>query len=243
MARKKHTRSKAVAKTDEPLDAAPPVAQAGKTLDGTSRADRLGGGRHDDTLRGKSGDDVLSGGAGNDTLDGGNGNDRLLGGRGNDTLHGGKGHDLLLGGAGDDVLQGGAGNDRLNGGAGNDTYLFGRGDGHDVIVNHARQEADQDRVLLGEGIASDRVWLQRAGKNLKLTLLDTGDTLTVKGWYSHPDRRPDHLALADGKRLSSAGAESLVQAMSAFDPPAPGNAGLPAETQAVLKPLLAANWQ
>ncbi|EJN09578.1 calcium-binding protein [Herbaspirillum sp. YR522] len=260
MSRKKRP-SDAVTVADEPASTSPAHAEPGKRLDGTRNADRLVGGRQDDTLHGKAGNDVLlggagddqldggtgndrlDGGAGNDMLDGGSGNDRLAGGAGNDTLHGGKGDDRLLGGAGDDVLHGGAGRDHLNGGAGNDTYLFGRGDGHDVIVNHDKHNTDRDRVLLGEGIAADQVWLQRAGKNLKLTLLESGDTLTVRGWYSNPARRLDQLELAGGQRLVEGRVESLVQAMSAFEPPAPGTAGLPAELQTVLKPVLAASWQ
>lgn len=67
------------------------------------------------TLRGTAGDDVLQG------LDG------------EDVLLGLAGNDVLFGNAGNDLLDGGAGNDHLDGGAGDDTYLFGYGDGKDVI--------------------------------------------------------------------------------------------------------------
>ena len=60
------------------------------------------------------------------TVDGGDGNDTLIGGAGNDTL---------IGVDGDDRLVGGTGNDLLRGCAGNDTYVFGRGDGQDVIAD------------------------------------------------------------------------------------------------------------
>lgn len=50
------------------------------------------------------------------------------------TLRGLGGNDTLRGGASGDALEGGVGNDRLEGGLGGDTYLFGRGDGQDTII-------------------------------------------------------------------------------------------------------------
>ena len=57
------------------------------------------------------------------------------GGSGNDTLTGSAGVDQLDGAGDDDVLTGGAGNDILNGGDGIDTFVFGAGDGTDVITD------------------------------------------------------------------------------------------------------------
>ncbi|UVM51206.1 MULTISPECIES: hypothetical protein [unclassified Pseudomonas] len=63
----------------------------------------------------------------------GNGQDNvLIGNRGS----GGAGNDTLSGGAGNDRMVGGAGNDYLDGQQGNDTYVFGRGDGVDTVVEN-----------------------------------------------------------------------------------------------------------
>ena len=51
----------------------------------------------------------------------------------NDILKGNGGDDKLYGNEGNDILEGGAGNDILVGNEGVDTYVFGRGDGKDVI--------------------------------------------------------------------------------------------------------------
>ena len=51
-----------------------------------------------------------------------------------DSISGGDGDDTINAGDGDDTLEGGAGNDSLNGGTGVSTYVFGRGDGQDVIT-------------------------------------------------------------------------------------------------------------
>lgn len=149
----------------------------GNDLLGGGGNDVLMGGLLDDWLLGQDGDDVLfagrpanpsfaqgdlgaetaalaaNGGNGN-YLDGGDGNDRLYGSGGSDWLKGGAGSDYLVGGNGADILQGGAGDDRgangearILGGAGTDQYIFGFGDGRDVVFD----EAD-----LGAGSASER---------------------------------------------------------------------------------------
>lgn len=86
-----------------------------------------------DFVDGGAGNDRIWTGAGNDVLAGGAGNDRLYGERGNDLLDGGAGRDTLYGGSGNDILQGGAGRDNLYGGFGSDTFVFGEGDGRDIV--------------------------------------------------------------------------------------------------------------
>ncbi|MFC3073475.1 cadherin domain-containing protein [Shinella pollutisoli] len=68
----------------------------GKTINGTSRADKLAGTLENDTLKGGAGNDKLYGGSGNDRLEGGSGNDLLDGGKGADRLAGGKGNDTYV---------------------------------------------------------------------------------------------------------------------------------------------------
>ena len=132
-----------------------------ENLTGSGRDDVLIG-RDDEAnvLNGGGGDDRLSGGSGNDRLIGGDGDDMLgawaavdLNGDGDqddpgedavvaatseagaDTLMGGAGNDTLSGGAGADTLNGGAGDDTLNGGDGADMFIFGPGNGSDVIMS------------------------------------------------------------------------------------------------------------
>ena len=124
-------------------------------LQGTNNIDASGNAGAN-YVYGNTADNRLTGGAGNDNLDGKAGNDQLFGeagddyvyaGAGADTLDGGMGNDYLYGDAGDDVLNAGTGaSDGLNGATGNDlliaqgtntTFYFLRGDGQDVIDNHA----------------------------------------------------------------------------------------------------------
>ena len=112
------------------------------TLDGGTGNDKLFGNAGNDSLNGGDGKDTLSGGTGNDKLFGNAGNDSLSGGDGKDTLSGGAGNDKLYGGAGNDCIKGGTGKDTIVGGAGNDslwgddgadTFIYGKGDGKDII--------------------------------------------------------------------------------------------------------------
>ena len=119
----------------------------------------------------------------NDTIDGLAGDDQINGWGGNDTLRGGAGNDQLAGDYGNDILDGGAGNDVLDGGDDADTYLFGRGDGSDVVSTNRR--ADVDVVLFKAGVLESDIVLSRLqtynDDALIATIRDTGDALRVSG--------------------------------------------------------------
>ena len=220
------------------------------TLDGEGGNDYLYGNNGNDTLNGGAGNDWLYGQGGNDTLNGGAGVDRLYGGAGNDTLNGGSGNDWLYGQGGNDTLDGGSGNDYLEGGSGADTYLFGKGSGSDTLDNDSAASTENDRVSLGAGVSADQVWLERVGNNLRLTLYETGDKLTVQNWYSGATYRVRGFDLGNGRALLENQVENqvanlvanLVSAMAAFSPPVAGQTSLPANYQETLNAVIAVNW-
>lgn len=86
-------------------------------------------------LIGSSYHDELTGNGKANTIRGLNGSDSLFGGGGNDLLIGNLGNDTLNGGGGKDTLRGEKGNDILTGGAKADRFVFGLGDGRDVITD------------------------------------------------------------------------------------------------------------
>ncbi|AON56073.1 calcium-binding protein [Herbaspirillum seropedicae] len=232
-----------------------------KVLTATSENDTLTGYATNDTLSGLAGDDTVYARAGNDTLDGGAGedqlygedgddivrggtqNDRLDGGNGADNLQGQDGDDTLYGQAGNDTLDGGLGNDTLDGGAGNDTYLFGKGSNSDAINNYDSTGTENDRVVIGAGVSEDQIWLQRTGNDLRLTLIETNEKLTVRNWYSGSAYHVDGFDLGNGKHLLESQVDTLVSAMAAFAPPAAGQTTFPADYQTALNPVIAANWK
>ena len=144
------------------------------------------------------GDDVLRGTELNDLLDAQGGNDHLLGRGGND---------ILIGGAGNDLLDGGTGNDELHGGSGSDTYRFGRGDGHDTIIEDSWISGETDRIEFKAGISPDDVRLERVrtvngwqvSDDLKITIRDTGETLIVKNHFNESNRfAVEEIVFSDG---------------------------------------------
>ena len=154
------------------------------TLYGDAGNNNLSGGEGNDQLLGAAGDDSLSGGVGDDTLYGGDGNDYLNGDAGNDRLVGGNGSDTLSAGDGNDTLSGGAGDDYLYGGNGEDVYLFGRGDGHDVLNNYGyQQNTPKGTLLLGSGIAATDIKLWRSGNYLCISIIGTTDRIDITDYF------------------------------------------------------------
>ncbi len=137
------------------------------------------------TINGNDIDNILTSGAAADTLNGLGGNDTLLGNGGNDTL------------------DGGTGNDRLLGGRGSDTYRYGQGYGFDVIDNSGGASSDFDTLRLTD-LNANQIRLTRIGNDLVLTVLATGETLTVSQCFADADHQIDRIQFADGSRWSAA---------------------------------------
>ncbi|MBI3380523.1 MAG: hypothetical protein HY019_00825 [Aquabacterium sp.] len=166
----------------------------------------------------------------------------LTGTAGKDTLTGGVGDDTLTGLAGNDVLAGGKGKDLLVGGKGNDTYLFNRGDGQDTIVDTDSTWFNADLLKVGDA-KSNQLWFTRSGNNLDISIIGTTDTATIQDWFVSSANRVEKItALGDGKSLSAAKVNNLVNAMASFTPSAMASTTLPADTPASITKLIASSW-
>lgn len=148
---------------------------------------------------------------------------------------------ITSGGSGNDLLVGSSGNDILVGGDGADTYLAGNRWGADTIVNQGHG-GDGDRVLFGPGVDRGHLWLEQQANDLKVTIIGTADSVTVKDWFVSSDNRVAQLATADGSVLDVAQVQNLVDAMASFAPPPLGQTELTADQQVQLEPVIAANW-
>jgi Ca2+-binding RTX toxin-like protein len=139
-------------------------------------------------LAGTDGADALEGSASDDLIDGKAGNDQIWGRAGNDTIRGGAGADALYGEAGGDTIAGGTGNDVLDGGSGNNTYVFGLGDGQDIIAGVNDSTAGKlNRLDFLSGIApSDLAVSREVGgyDSLILKINGTSDQVTVRNFFS-----------------------------------------------------------
>ncbi|WP_407061215.1 DUF6851 domain-containing protein [Acaryochloris thomasi] len=173
-------------------------------LRGTSGDDRivgLGGNdviwarRGNDRALGGDGRDVIFGGQGSDSLSGGSGRDALLGGTGRDYLTGGHDRDVLKGGSADDILMGDQGNDVLFGGRGRDGFIFGNGDGKDVVFDF---KVGTDFIGLVDGLTFDDLDISRRGRNTVLGVTETGEDLAILRRVSSSQLTEDQfLAAAD----------------------------------------------
>ncbi|MDP2324897.1 MAG: ABC transporter transmembrane domain-containing protein, partial [Gammaproteobacteria bacterium] len=125
----------------------------------------------------------------------------IAGNAANNRLSGFSGNDTLKGGAGEDVLTGGRGNDRLEGGTAGDTYVFGRGDGQDTIVENDTSSDAVDTLRFGTGIDADQLWWRKAGNHLEVSVIGSGDKLTVSNWYLGAERHVEVFELGNGQQL------------------------------------------
>ncbi|MGR9503742.1 calcium-binding protein [Rhizobium leguminosarum] len=98
------------------------------------------------------------------------------------TVVGTSGDETLYGTSNHDVFDGGLGNDFLLGGYGSDTYLYAAGDGTDYIDDEANA-ANQIDVLKFTDLNQSDIAAERDGINLKLTVISTGDTITLDEQY------------------------------------------------------------
>ncbi|MDO8416814.1 MAG: Ig-like domain-containing protein, partial [Agitococcus sp.] len=164
-------------------------------IDGLGGNDGIYGRAGDDTLIGGTGNDDLNGEQGNDSLIGGDGTDYLYGDEGNDSLSGGMEYDQLYGGDGNDELNGAEGDDNLTGNAGNDTFVFNRGDGHDIVyssdqsydtnLNQYVYGVGVDVIQLSADITPNDVILRRSGDDLYIYLNEVSGTADSIRVYQH----------------------------------------------------------
>ncbi len=141
------------------------------------------------------------------------------------TTTGTPGDDWLVGTAAQDILDGGAGADTLQGLGGDDTYVFGRGYGNDIINDDgANSTASRDRVSFAAGITQASLTFKREGSNLVVTIIDTGEKLTiVDQFYANAViggglwDRIETFVFANGTTLSATAIDALVLNGTAAD--------------------------
>lgn len=132
----------------------------------------------------------------------------LVGSRDNIWLSGWGGDDILKSGFGNDVLTGGTGADRLEGNFGNDSYLFSRGDGHDVIrdIGGAGDVLVLDEGIIAEDLSFSLINGADGSKSLKIEILSggatTGDSITIEKWNDQNQKGQVDWIYVDGAKLN-----------------------------------------
>jgi len=121
--------------------------------------------------------------------------------------------------------------------------LFGRGSGTDVISDYDTTVGNTDMLSFGSDVANNQLWFRRAGSDLEVSIIGSTDKSTIRNWYSGSAYHVEQFMTADGTMLLDSQVDALVSAMAAFAPPAAGQTTLPADYQAALNPVIAANWK
>jgi Ca2+-binding RTX toxin-like protein len=160
----------------------------------------------------------------------------------NNQLTGNSANNVLSGANGNDTLRGGLGNDTTNGGSGNDTFLFGRGEGQDLVQDNS---GTADKLLYDAGINPLDLVISRQANDLRLAIHGSSDQITVQNWYVGTVNRTETIQAGNGQTLLSTQVDQLIQAMAQFSA---ANGGItwdlaidqqPAQVQTIL----AASWQ
>lgn len=112
-------------------------------------------------------------------------------------------NETLTGTGLDETLDGGAGDDLLAGGEGSDLYIFGEGSGNDRIEEDGESgRFSIDRIELS-GLNQSDVELTRIDPDdLQITILATGEILTVANHFAGTDSGIEVLLFADGAELN-----------------------------------------
>ncbi|MBO4400646.1 MAG: hypothetical protein J5809_02240 [Selenomonadaceae bacterium] len=115
----------------------------------------------------------------------------ILGGAKADYISGAGGKDIISGGDGNDTLAGGAGNDTLTGGDGANVFVYGNGEGNDVITDY---NSGVDKIQLtsgtisGASVSGSNIVLKvgngsitvRDGKDKKISVTDASGTTATR---------------------------------------------------------------
>lgn len=95
-------------------------------------------------------------------------------------IRGTSGGETLVGTSGNDIIDGGGGADTLQGGGGGDTYIYGPGSGNDVVSESSTSGTDAVKFI---GLNLTDLALSRSGSNAIVTIISSGETLTITGQF------------------------------------------------------------
>ncbi|MEM8837211.1 MAG: calcium-binding protein, partial [Pseudomonadota bacterium] len=136
------------------------------------------------------------------------------------------GDDIITGTSVSEVFEGGLGDDVIDGGTGNDTYIYSRGDGHDILTDtrgHFIGQQARDTLDL-RNISVDDVTLSQNGVDFTLTIaesapgaLDGGSIVLEDSVITNGFVGIDTVLFDDGTELTQRGLRDLYLSRQATD--------------------------
>lgn len=140
---------------------------------------------------------------------------------------------------GDDVLIAGAADDILSGGTGNDRYEVSRDGGDNTIFDAGGSD---DSLIFDASVDHDQLWFERAGNDLRVSIIGNEGSATVADWFSTETAQIETVVAGDGRELAASSVQQLVQAMAAESKPGDGEIHMSQETEDNLQSVLASSW-
>lgn len=98
-------------------------------------------------------------------------------------------------------------------GSDSDTYLFGRGEGQDLLQDSS---GAADKILYDSGINPLDLVISRQANDLRLSIHSSTDYVTVQDWYASSSSRMETIQAGNGQTLLSTQVDQLIQAMASF---------------------------
>jgi len=148
-------------------------------------------------------------------------------------------------GVGNDLANyfvGNSGNNTLTGGKGSDTYNLGRTSLHDTLVESDSTVGNTDTLRFAADVHYDQLWFKQVGNDLIVDIIGTTSSATVKNFYFSSANHIEVFRSGDGKVLTDARVQNLVNAMASMTEPGTGQTTLTPAQASSLAPVFAANW-
>ncbi|MDO9317567.1 MAG: calcium-binding protein [Gammaproteobacteria bacterium] len=133
--------------------------------------------------------------------------------------YGTSGDDVMTGTSQGDTYFGLQGNDTITDAAGgNDTYIFNRGDGHDVIRDFTTASNGTDKIAFGTGIAQSDLVVTHTDQHIVITISDAAnpgvtDSITLQeafGANTYSNNEVEVYEFSDGSTLTAAQMKALA---------------------------------
>lgn len=191
--------------------------------------------------------DALTAGIGKNTVVASGTFDTVKAGNGNNTVTASGTFDTVTVGSGSNTITATGTFATLNLGDGTDTATL-KNTFATVNVGHGTYNLEftsgfGSKLAFGSDVASDHLWFEHVGQDLRIDVIGSSEQIMVKNWYASSSEHVGQISTGDGKAISDFNVEKLVQAMASFAPPAAGQTALTADEQKALQPVLAANWR
>ncbi|MDO8291140.1 MAG: calcium-binding protein [Parvibaculum sp.] len=133
--------------------------------------------------------------------------------------YGTSGDDVMTGTSQGDTYFGLQGNDTITDAAGgNDTYIFNRGDAHDVIRDFTTSSNGTDKIAFGTGITQGDLVVTHSGQHIVITISDAAnpgvtDSITLQDAFAantYSNNEIEVYEFADGSTLTASQMKALA---------------------------------